>query len=150
MDIADYEAQAARLVLAKFDLEDATALGDAITAMARAKKAPVVVSIRNASRVFYHAALPGSQPLNDHWARRKGETTLMFGEASMLVLLRKRAKGRTLEIDGLPNEDYALSGGAVPIRVQGVGIVAVATVSGLAEEEDHALVVRGIEFLMGR
>ena len=74
----------------------------------------------------------------------------MMGAASMYVTLRYRERDRTLATDGLPEADYALSGGAVPIRVEDTGIVAVATVSGLPETEDHALVVRGIETLIDR
>jgi uncharacterized protein (UPF0303 family) len=36
----------------------------------------------------------------------------------------------------------------VPIRVKGGGVVAVATVSGLPQVEDHKLVVRGIRALL--
>lgn len=37
---------------------------------------------------------------------------------------------------------YAIHGGAVPVRVQGVeGVVAVVVVSGLKQDEDHAVVV---------
>ena len=42
-------------------------------------------------------------------------------------------------------DEYAIHGGGVPIRVKGVeGIVAVAVVSGLSQEQDHAVVVSGI------
>jgi uncharacterized protein (UPF0303 family) len=41
---------------------------------------------------------------------------------------------------------YAIHGGAVPIRVKGVdGIVAVAIVSGLSQAEDHMVVVEEIQ-----
>ena len=37
---------------------------------------------------------------------------------------------------------YAIHGGAVPIRVQGVeGVVAVVVVSGLKQHEDHGVIV---------
>ena len=42
---------------------------------------------------------------------------------------------------------YTLAGGAVPIRVAGAGVVAVATVSGLSSQDDHALVVEGLRGL---
>ncbi len=43
--------------------------------------------------------------------------------------------------------EYTIAGGAVPVRVQGVGTVAVVTVSGLASEVDHDLVVQALSEL---
>lgn len=41
--------------------------------------------------------------------------------------------------------EYAIHGGAVPVFVKGVeGLVAVITVSGLAQEEDHGVVVEAL------
>jgi len=107
----------------------------------------VVVNIRTADRTLFHAGLPGSAPLNDLWARRKSNTALMFQLPSLLVALRNKAKDEPLERHGLAPADYADSGGAVPIRVRNVGVVAVATVSGLPQVEDHKLVVRAIRLL---
>lgn len=145
MDIAELEAEARRLVLNRFDEATALDLGARLVAMAREAALPVVIDIRTADRTLYHAALPGSAPLNDAWARRKSNTALMFQAASMLVTLRHREKGNELARGGLDNADYVLSGGAVPIRIAGVGVVAVVTVSGLPETEDHALAVRALE-----
>jgi uncharacterized protein (UPF0303 family) len=72
---------------------------------------------------------------------------LMFQLPSLLVGQRHRAKDETLDRHGLSVEDYADNGGAVPIRVKGAGVVAVATVSGLPQVEDHRLVVRAIRAL---
>jgi uncharacterized protein (UPF0303 family) len=148
MNIADLEAEAATLILPRFDEGTALDLGAALVAMARGGALPVVISIRTADRVLFHAALPGATPLNDKWARRKGNTALMFHTASMLVGLRNRAKGETLDRHGLNPAEFSDHGGAVPIRVSGTGVVAVATVSGLPSAEDHALVVRGLRSLM--
>jgi len=42
--------------------------------------------------------------------------------------------------------EYAIHGGGVPVRVKGVeGTVAVVVVSGLKQEEDHMVVVEGLE-----
>jgi uncharacterized protein (UPF0303 family) len=46
---------------------------------------------------------------------------------------------------------YTIAGGAVPVKVKGVeGVVAVVVVSGLAQEEDHGVVVEVLgEWLRG-
>ena len=67
--------------------------------------------------------------------------------SSFLIGQRNAAKGETLARHGLDLADYADHGGAVPIRVKGVGVVAVATVSGLPQAEDHALVLEALERL---
>lgn len=137
-----------RLILPKFDEDTALSLGTILVDLARADTLPVVINIRTPDRALFHAALPGSAPLNDNWARRKSNVALMFQKSSLLVGTIMREKGSSLANDGLPDADYADHGGAVPIRVQGIGMVAVATVSGLPQRDDHALVVRGIEALM--
>lgn len=44
--------------------------------------------------------------------------------------------------------EYAIHGGGVPIRVRGVeGVVAVVVVSGLKQDEDHAVIVEVIRNL---
>lgn len=149
MDIAELEAEFASLYLPHFDEAQALALGRILVDIALAERLPVVVDIRTADRTLFHAGLPGSAPLNDLWARRKSNTALMFQLPSMLVVARNRVKGEPLEKHGLSGADYADSGGAVPIRVTGIGVVAVATVSGLPQVEDHRLVVRAIRALAG-
>jgi uncharacterized protein (UPF0303 family) len=148
MDIAELEAEAGTLVLPAFCETDALRLGGILTDIALAEGLPVVIDIRTADRTLYHAGLPGSAPLNDLWARRKSNTALRFHAASLLVGARHREKGETLAKHGLDTADHADHGGAVPIQVKGVGVVAVATVSGLPQVEDHRLVIRGIRALL--
>lgn len=150
MDIATLQAEAAELVFARFDETTAVELGMAIVTLARADGLPVVVDIRTADRTLFHAALPGAGGINDNWARRKSNLALMFRKASLLVGLTNQHKDQLLSVNGLDSADYAPQGGAVPIVVRGVGMVAVATVSGLLEAEDHALVVRAIRAQIGK
>lgn len=148
MDIADIEAEFAGLTLPGFDETTALRLGQILTDLALADTLPVVIDIRTQDRVLFHVGLPGSAPLNDMWARRKSNTAFVFQLPSLLVGRRNAAKGETLDRHGLSSADYAEAGGAVPIRVAEVGVVAVATVSGLPQVEDHKLVVRGLKVLM--
>ncbi len=141
-------AEATRLILPRFDQDTALVLGTILISLAQTENLPVVINIRTADRTLFHAALPGSAPLNDNWARRKSNVALMFQKSSLLVGTEMREKGSNLANDGLHDADYADHGGAVPIRVQGVGMVAVVTVSGLPQRDDHALVVCGLETLL--
>ena len=148
MEIADLETEAAALVLPAFDETTALRLGNILVGLAMAGGLPVVIDIRTPDRTLFHVAMPGSAPLNALWAQRKSNSALMFQLPSLLVGLKNRAKGKTLEDEGLDPASHADHGGAVPIRVDGVGVVAVATVSGLPQVEDHQLVVRGIKALL--
>jgi uncharacterized protein (UPF0303 family) len=150
MQIAELEAEAETMVLDRFAEACALRLGQILTDIALAEALPVVIDIRTSDRTLYHAALPGSAPLNDLWARRKSNTCLRFHEASLLVGARHRDKGETLAKHGLDNADFADHGGAVPIRVRGVGVVAAVTVSGLPQVEDHRLALRGLRQLIDK
>lgn len=146
MTPSDLEAEAKTLILPRFDADLALRLG--VILIGLAKGLPVVINIRNAHRCHFHAALPGSAANNDTWARRKSNTALMMGQASLLVGTRLRDKSVTLPEQGYPVEDYSDHGGAVPLVAAGIGMVAVATVSGLPQVEDHKLVVAGIKALL--
>jgi uncharacterized protein (UPF0303 family) len=149
MDSTALQAEAATLVLDVFDAAAACDLGGILLDIARAENLPVVINIRTPNRTLFHAGLPGSAALNDNWARRKSNTALLFGEASFLVGTRHREKGESLAKHGLDPADYADHGGAVPI-VTASGVVAVATVSGLPQADDHALVVRALRAFIAR
>lgn len=144
MDIAALEAEAELLVFPRFDEALAWELGASLAVMAQMDKLGVVINIRTPDRVLFHASLPGSTPSNDLWARRKSATALHCHTASFLVGARNRTRGTSLADMGLDPLIYADHGGAVPVRVAGVGVVAVVTVSGLPQAEDHALVCRAM------
>ena len=148
MDIAELEAEAARLILPRFDESVALDLGLRLVDLARARGLPVVIDIRDAARTYFHAAMPGTTPANDLWARRKSATVLVFHEASLLVGRRNAAKGETVARAGLDPALHADHGGAVPLRVAGGTVVAVATVSGLPQVDDHRLVAEAILSLL--
>jgi uncharacterized protein (UPF0303 family) len=150
MDIAELEQQAAALVLPAFAEAEAWWLGQWLVAQAQAGKLPIAITIRTQDRILFHASMAGASPANDLWARRKSNVAFLEQKASLIVRLRLEARGATIERHGISPADYAASGGSVPICVAGVGMVATATVSGLPDVEDHALVAAGIAALKAR
>ena len=144
--VATIVEQQRRLVLTHFDHEDAWSLGCLIVEIARERDLPVVVDIRRGTHQLFHAALAGTTPDNDTWVERKVRVVERFGEPSFLVGLRARAAGTTFpEASGLSEQQYAAHGGCFPLTVRGVGPIGTVTVSGLPQEQDHALVVEALE-----
>lgn len=118
-------------------------LGRAAADAAWADGLPVVVGIWRGGHQLFHAALPGSSLDNDEWLRRKGRVVLRFEHSSLYMGQVCRDAGTTLQQKFLlPESEYAAHGGAVPLRVEGAGVVGWMGVSGLPQLQDHALVVR--------
>lgn len=144
--VAELEAQEARLVLSHFAYDDAWALGSLLVELSRERGAPVAIDIRRGGQQLFHCALPGSSADNDAWIDRKRRVVERYGASSFLVGTRFRAKGSTFEDSSRLDPDlYAAHGGSFPITVRGAGVVGTVTVSGLPQEEDHAMVVEALE-----
>ncbi|GIE88311.1 heme-degrading domain-containing protein [Actinoplanes regularis] len=144
--IAEIEEQERRLVFTHFDEADAWALGCLLVNLATERRLPVAVDLRRGQQQLFHAGLPGSTADNDSWIERKVRVVYRFAASSYLVGRRLAAKGQSLdESMGTDPALFAAHGGAFPVRVPGVGVVGVVTVSGLPQAEDHALVVEALE-----
>ncbi|AEE46073.1 heme-degrading domain-containing protein [Cellulomonas fimi] len=144
------EQQERELVLPSFTNDDAWSLGCLLVEMAAERDLAVTVDVRRGPQQLFHAAREGTTPDNDSWVERKVRVVERFGASSYLVGLRARAKGTTFaEQHDLPLQQYAAHGGAFPVRVAGVGVVGVVTVSGLPQADDHALVVEALRAHLG-
>lgn len=133
------------LLLSHFDEQDAWNLGTILVELARTRSAPVAIDIRRPSQVLFHVALPGATADNDEWIRRKSSVVFRFGKASFAVGIALALARTNIEEKYFVSPlEYSPHGGAFPIRVRGTGLVACVSVSGLPQEEDHALVVQGL------
>src|SRR6187402_3322940 len=142
--VAELERQEADLVFERFDEADAWWLGSLLVSLGAGK--PLAIDIRRGDQQLFHAALPGAVADNDRWIERKVRIVERFGVSSYLMGRRLAATGKDLhEGMGLDPAKYAAHGGAFPIAVRNTGIVAVVTVSGLPQAEDHALVVSALQ-----
>lgn len=150
--LAQVAAEEAELRFPSFSNDQAIALGAAIAEKARSRGHAVTVDVRRSGQQLFHLALSGTSADNDQWALRKSRVVERFGHASLLVGLKLRLAGQGLEEKYMVSPlEYSAFGGSFPINVEGTGIVGSVTVSGLAQEDDHALVVECIrEFLGGQ
>ncbi len=145
LQIRDLEDDEERLVLHRFDNDDAWALGARLVGLARERRHPVAVLIERNNHLLFQAVLPGATPDNVGWAGRKMNVVRRFEASSFLVGRRLEVAGRALDQDwGVDPADYAPHGGAFPVRIAGVGVVGVVAVSGLPQADDHALLVEAL------
>ena len=151
--LAELLAQEDRLVLPHLGYDDAARLGATLASLAESRGLPVVIRVEvdtpAGPHTVFQRALPGSSTENDWWLGRKAAVVRHFGHSSFAVGTRFRVEGSTFEASsGLDPERYAAHGGCFPLRVDGQ-IVGVVGISGLAQQDDHALVIEGLTAYLG-
>ena len=147
--LAAIAAQEKTLVFERFTLETAWTLGTALRDAALTRQAPVAIDISLRERPLFHAALPGAGPANADWVRRKRNVVLKLGTSTLAIGLKLAASGETLEARyGLAPADHAAHGGGFPLTLEGLGCIGAITVSGLAQAEDHDLIVEALEKIL--
>jgi uncharacterized protein (UPF0303 family) len=142
--ISVLQRQEEDLVLESFDHADAWTLGVGLVELAQAAGHAVGIDIRRPGLILFRAALPGITSDQDFWIARKAALVLRMESSSALVDARLSAAGIDAASIGWLGAEYAITGGSLPVRVRGVGVVAALTVSGLSSENDHDLAVDGL------
>ncbi|HFK5574352.1 heme-binding protein [Elizabethkingia anophelis] len=86
-------------------------------------------------------------PVDKHnWLRRKANIARQFEESSLSVKNDLKEGNMNLERTfGLDEKDFLAKGGAIPIFVKNGGMIAVVTVSGLHDEEDHNIIIEALK-----
>lgn len=126
-----------------FSNEDAINIGLALLDAAKQESLPIVIDITRSGQVLFHASMPGTVPDNDQWVLRKNQVVNRFHSSSYLIGRKLEKSASTMEDKYLlSSSDFAAHGGAFPIRIRNTGVVGTITVSGLPQEDDHALVVK--------
>ncbi|MEO7124465.1 MAG: heme-degrading domain-containing protein [Lacisediminihabitans sp.] len=149
--MAEVEAQELRLVFSRFRHEDAWMLGNILVGFGHERGLSITIDITRGDQQLFHAALSGTTANNDDWVARKRRTVRKYGVSSFLVGLRHRSSGTPFETrPWADNTLYAAHGGCFPINVKDSGAIGTVTVSGLSQEDDHALVVEAIELFLAK
>ncbi|KDR70656.1 hypothetical protein GALMADRAFT_254694 [Galerina marginata CBS 339.88] len=140
------------LVFKSFTAESAWTLGCILREMALPSTKPVAIRIihANGQILFSTFTRTGTVTDSETWLARKAASVFRWGISSLHLGSKLRAAGHkgalVSEVMVADDEKYACHGGGFPIKVDGVeGVVAVVIVSGLAQLEDHMIVVDGIK-----
>jgi uncharacterized protein (UPF0303 family) len=129
----------------KFNEDDAWKLGSQLVEVAHSRNLPITIDITRGAHQLFHASMCGTSADNDAWVKRKVNIVHRFGHSSWYIGQLLKSKGKRIGDAYLLSEsEYAAHGGCFPILVKGTGMVAVITVSGLPQEDDHKLVVEAI------
>ncbi len=133
------------LQFSKFNEITAWQIGSQLVDRAMSEGLPVTIDITSGEHQLFHVSLRGTSADNDEWIKRKVRLVNRFGHSSFYMGQLLKSKGRRLEEEYLISESlYAPHGGCFPIILKDTGMIGTITVSGLLQEEDHKLVVRGI------
>ena len=143
--IAQLKQQEAELQFPSFSNEDAIQIGLSLYETAKAQNLPITIDVMRNGQQLFHLSMPGTSADNDQWVIRKCRLANRFQASSFRIGTELRAEGLTLEERyELSHYEYAAHGGCFPVIIKDTGMVGTITVSGLAQEDDHALVVEAI------
>lgn len=150
--IAEMTRQEQELQFTSFSNQTALELGLIFIERTRQEGKNVTIDIERHGQQLFHYAPAGTTPDNDQWIIRKKRVVNRFFKSSFHVgLLLQKAEKTIAERYFVDPLEYSAHGGAFPIIIQGVGVVGTIAVSGLPQQEDHALVVSVIrEYLANR
>ncbi len=141
--------QEAELQFNRFDSEVAWRLGSWIVAKARKEKLPIAVDITLSGRCLFHWSSNGASLDNEFWIERKKRSVSRFGHSSYYLGCQLAQLGQSpAERHYVDEVEYAFHGGCFPIILRGTGVVGAITVSGLAQEEDHDVVVEALAWIL--
>lgn len=144
-DIAKIKEQELGLVFEQFNEATAFSIGSRIRDRAIREGLALVVEVRLWDRPLFYCAMPGTSGDNPNWVRRKFNVVHRLLRSSYRVALEQSREDRTFPASrALDVADFALAGGGFPIRLRGLGPIGCVTVSGLAERDDHQVVVDAI------
>jgi uncharacterized protein (UPF0303 family) len=139
------------LQFTSFNESDAWEIGSQIVAQSMEQKLPIAVDITRGDHQVFHASLHGSSADNDEWIKRKVRLVYRFGHSSFYIGQYLKSIGKSIEEAYLLDESiYAPHGGCFPIIIKETGVIGTITVSGLAQDEDHRIVVQAIRDYLGK
>ena len=121
-------------------------MGLAIVNLAKERNQNVAVKIERLNHTIF-LFVADNLPADKHlWLRRKANVTKHFEESSLSVKNDLINGNMTLEKTfALDEKEYLAKGGSIPIFVKNAGMIAIISVSGLHDEEDHKIIIEALK-----
>jgi uncharacterized protein (UPF0303 family) len=150
--LKELELQEKELQFSEFTSETALKVGMGLVEKAKKENKAITIDITRNGHQLFHYSFDGTSPDNDQWIIRKNRVVNRCNMSSYRMGVFLQSEGKSLEERFLLSSmEYAHHGGAFPITIKNVGVVGTITVSGLTQEEDHAMVVATLkDFLEGK
>ena len=121
-------------------------MGLAIVSLAKERNQNVAVKVERLNHTIF-LFVDDNLPADKHlWLKRKANVTKHFEDSSLSVKNDLTNGNMTLEITfALDQKEYLAKGGSIPIFVKNAGMIAIITVSGLHDEEDHKIIIEALK-----
>ncbi|HAY3508227.1 heme-binding protein [Elizabethkingia anophelis] len=121
-------------------------MGVKIIDLAKSRNQHIAVEVCRLNHTIF-LYVDDTLPVDKHnWLRRKANIARQFEESSLSVKNDLKEGNMNLEKTfGLDEKDFLAKGGAIPIFVKNGGMIAVVTVSGLHDEEDHNIIIEALK-----
>ncbi|MGG2027736.1 heme-degrading domain-containing protein [Gottfriedia sp. S16(2024)] len=143
--LEEVRKQEENLLFKSFSNKDALEIGLLIIEAAKRFDKPVAINILKNCQSIFHFAMDHTSPDQDLWIKRKSNIVLRHHCSSYYMRLYNEMKNRSYnEFYAASPYEFAAHGGAFPIKIVGSGVIGVITVSGLAQEDDHNLIVEAL------
>jgi uncharacterized protein (UPF0303 family) len=143
--LEEVKRQEENLIFKSFSNKNALEIGLLIIEAAKEFDKPVAINMLKNGQTIFHFAMDDTSPDQDLWIRRKSNIVLRHHCSSYYMKLYNEMKNRSYnEFYSASPHEFAAHGGAFPIKIEGSGVIGVITVSGLAQEDDHNLIVEAI------
>lgn len=135
-----------RLELDSFSNQTAMNMGMAIINLAKKNNQHIAIEICRLNHTIF-LYVDDNLPADKHnWLRRKANVAKRFEQSSLSVKNDLLEKGMTLDKTfGLDEKNFLAKGGAIPVFAKDAGMIAIITVSGLHDEEDHKIILDALK-----
>lgn len=121
-------------------------IGLAIVNLAKDRNQNIAVQVERLNHSIF-LYVDDNLPADKHnWLKRKANVVKNFEESSLSVKYDLINGNMTLDRTfALNSNEYIAKGGSIPIFVKNAGMVAIVTVSGLNDEEDHNIIIEALK-----